>query len=873
MPNEPSQFDAFEDAPTGLLVVDRSGTVTRANGYACELFAKLGHATCPEGTRFVDVFREGCARVVRERIAAAIDGARVESTFAVFRASSARVELRFAASADSCVVSVADVSAAVEAEQRLAAHFTRTPLASIEWNLDRTARLWNPAAERIFGFTAEDAAERDLFPEIVAPESRASVDRVWEALLTATGGDAFTNTNVTRDGRTILCRWYNTPLRDADGNVVAVASLAEDITESEVAARRLRDSERRLQLVVDRLPVLVWALDHDHRPVFWNEHAQRVTGYTADEILHTPEGVRRIFPADARDIAAFASRDFDAVERPLPCADGGVRRVLWSNVATRAPVPGWAAWGVGIDVTELREARRAARESERRFREVFHAVELAGVLIDDRGVILDCNDAICRTLERERDELIGADWFDVSHQPHERASSREELNNAIRHGAYRRRTERRITSATGATRDLIWTRSLFRDADGRPVGACAFGLDVTDSRRAEAELERHREHLERLVEERTEELAESTRQLAEAERLASIGQLAAGIGHDINNILLPVRCHLDVIAESDEDPVSSAARAVSSGLDVLGRLARSLQAMNRDAPVPVERDGARSPLVDVESWWAEAGPLIARAVPHPLEFDYTIEAGLAPVMVDHHELTQVVLNLVINAVEAIDDEQAGRVHLDVSSEADSVAFAVTDNGRGMPEHVRRHARDPFFSTKARGMSTGLGLSIVHAVVTDAGGRLEFDTDPGSGTTACITLPGGTRVNANLGERKSDPAESASPAPSGVQALSAPIALVRVSDPRTRSLHEQFLLASGWRVADADRPPKEVDLLVTDDTKNTETPTAHHVMRVGNSPNLPYSESRDASAGLTELRALYSRLQPSSAQPGPEDSRE
>ncbi|MEM7755076.1 MAG: PAS domain S-box protein [Planctomycetota bacterium] len=853
--------DAFEAAPTGLVIVNAEGIIEHRNNTARALAKRLGPEGCGPGRSIAYAFPSPYAETVEIRIRDCLAARPAPPLRVPLRTTSVEVELRFSfVQSDRCVIAVIDVEGTDDAErrlrqneQRLAAHFTKTPLASIEWNIDRTARLWNPAAEAIFGYTAREAAEQDLFPALVAPESRSTVDRVWAALCSASGGEAVTNTNVTKDGRTILCRWYNTPLLDDRANVIGVASLAEDITERALAERRVRDSERRLQSIVDRLPVLVWALDDQHRPVFWNTHAESVSGLAADDVL-TPDGARRIFPADAGNLDALLDKDFDAVERPLPCSDGSVRRILWSNVATRCVVPGWAAWGVGIDVTELQQAKRAARESERRFREVFHAVELAGILLDADGRVLDCNQAMLNALEAERDDLVGHDWIRIGVPESERTRARNELADALSAGNYARRHERPIISRTGRTREMIWTRSLLRDADGRPVAACAFGLDVTDQRRAEVELAEHRDELERLVERRTAALQESTRQLARAEHLASVGQLAAGVGHDINNIIFPVRCHLDTLKRHNDTTVADAVNAASTGLSVLGQLAESLRKM--DADTPIDKSNSAEPTekpapTNLAEWWRQSRPLIDPAVPDSVAFETYLEPNLPLVRADANQLTQATLNIVLNAVEALDHDRPAKITLRITSEGKDVQIQVTDNGRGMTESMTRRVIEPFYTTKTRGISTGLGLSIVHAFAKASGGDFVIKSDPGTGTVVTLRL------------KTVDPDEQQQRFKNPTQHGTATrTAAIHIKDPRLQAIHRSVLEDLGWTVLPADASQtqqKHINLLVVDDREIHEIPPVSRVVRVVPDTYSKDPEAIDPRAGLAELRGIYSSL--------------
>jgi PAS domain S-box-containing protein len=135
-------------------------------------------------------------------------------------------------------------------QQRLLLHREHTPLAVIEWNTDFEVLSWNPAAQRIFGFTKEEVLGKHATKSVLPESARDAVDKVWNDLLENRGGERSTNENMTRDGRTILCEWYNTPLIDTDGTVIGVASTVDDITERTQAEQELKLHRNHLEAMV-----------------------------------------------------------------------------------------------------------------------------------------------------------------------------------------------------------------------------------------------------------------------------------------------------------------------------------------------------------------------------------------------------------------------------------------------------------------------------------------------------------------------------------------------------------------------------------------------------------------------------------------------
>lgn len=707
------------------------------------------------------------------------------------------------------VVSIADITARHTAEQgerqrqRLfAAHFERTPLAVIEWRPDRSVRSWNPSAERIFGFTFEEVECRDVFPLIVDPSSRSVVDRIWEQLISNTGGRSSINTNITKDGRLIQCRWHNTTLLDDAGRVIGVASLAEDITEHVRAQREISQARARLERVIHKIPVIVWAFDENLVPVLWNDHAERVTGFSADRIIGNPAVLELIYPDPkvraecVRNWAELDFGDYDDVERSVTCADGSVRRIMWSNIAARCPVPGWRAWGVGVDVTDRHEAFEALRESERRFRNIIQNVDLAGVIIDNNGRVLFANDFFLALIGADEDEIVGNPWRSAFQAGPERNGTHPDPGPVFDFSGFRPRVEGRIQTRAGGVRTIMWTQSLLHDTAGEVIGACALGMDVTDHRRIETELASHRQHLERLVEQKTHALSDSLRRLEDSERLASLGRLAAGLGHDLGNMLLPVRCHLDTLRDADLAPDErDALAAVRTGIEFLDHLGEGLALLSGDHSI--QAVSSKSQRFSLFDWWHEVLPLLREVVPQGIRLHSRFEAPLPDVRVPKHLLTRAAMNLLINAVEAI--TKAGytdawiEIHCQRGDVPDTVRLECHDSGPGMTPDVMRRALEPFYTTKTRGLSTGMGLSIVDGFARLVGGRFELSSPPGAGVVATLELPAERAEMSDF--------------------ASAPVVAVEINDPRISTLCVQLLEAMGCMIIDG-KQGTEADFTVS-----------------------------------------------------------
>jgi signal transduction histidine kinase len=296
---------------------------------------------------------------------------------------------------------------------------------------------------------------------------------------------------------------------------------------------------------------------------------------------------------------------------------------------------------------------------------------------------------------------------------------------------------------------------------------------------------RFREDLERQVRERTAELEATHLRLRMADRLSAIGTLAAGLGHDMNNVLLPVRCRLDALKAMElPERALEQLDGVRRSAEYLQQLADGLRLLALD-PEDAQASGEST---DLQQWWAQVGPLLSKAVHQPVRLESEIEGSLPPVALAGHRLTQALLNLIVNAAEAVQERiaqgEAALVRFRAMRGEDGlVHLTVEDNGRGMTEAVRRRAAEPFFTTKTRGLGTGLGLALVRGVVIEAGGELAIDSAPGEGTKITLRLPCGA-------------------SPAGPVA-DVGTAVIRIADPRSAAAVEHVLREAGYRTQRAD----------------------------------------------------------------------
>lgn len=314
-----------------------------------------------------------------------------------------------------------------------------------------------------------------------------------------------------------------------------------------------------------------------------------------------------------------------------------------------------------------------------------------------------------------------------------------------------------------------------------------------------------RARLQHLVTEQTRALATANLRLQFADRLAALGTLAAGLGHDMNNVLLPVRARLNAIEHAGITASAQAhLEAVRQSIAYLQHLSDALHFLALDPESADASDGDESSsLTDLNAWWRQVGSLLRKAVPKHVTVRVQFPASIPAIRIAPHWLTQAALNLIVNAGEAIPATKSAAtvwIRATTSDDGATVRLAVSDTGRGMSASTQRRAFDLFFTTKSRSMGTGLGLPLARKVAVRAGGDVELRSEPKRGTTATLILPAAVAL----------PALRAGGRPFRRQAR------ISVRQHRTAALLAQVLVSAHVTVvAGRTESPGNVDVWITE----------------------------------------------------------
>lgn len=363
----------------------------------------------------------------------------------------------------------------------------------------------------------------------------------------------------------------------------------------------------------------------------------------------------------------------------------------------------------------------------------------------------------------------------------------------------------------GTLRYLDFVYQPVQDADGRVSGIFVQGSDVTEQRSAQLELRRYQTELESLVSARTQELSSAHEALNRSQKLEAIGKLTGGVAHDFNNILQVISGNLQLLQVAL--PEGRATRYAASALQAVQRgakLSSQLLAYARRQPLqPVVINPARA-LADMDD-------MLRRVLGETVEIEMIKAGGQWSMAADPHQLENVLLNLAINARDAMPGGgkltiEIGNAMLDdqyVALEADIkagqyVVFAISDTGCGMAPDVLERACEPFFSTKPEGHGTGLGLSMAYGFVKQTGGHFKIYSEPGEGTTIKLYFPRSFEAEASLAPLQGG---AAAPATDGHETI-----LVVEDDLSVQATVVEMLGSMGYRVLKADNADSALGIL-------------------------------------------------------------
>jgi len=660
---------------------------------------------------------------------------------------------------------------------------------------------WNWGAECVYGYTKDEVLGRSI-AMLIPPEHLEELTDILDHVKRGERVRHFEAERVRKDGGRVFLSLTVSPIRDVSGRIVGASTIGRDITERKRGEAALRESEGRFAAFMTHLPAAAFVKDEAGRTLFANQYLQDLLSFRGWEGKATRSliagEVGQQMEEDDREALAHgplkfhetlvdshgASRTFETIKFPIPLG----KTALLGGIAT--------------DITERQGMETALREAEAKFRAMFlngpDALYLAtleeGKLIN----VSDINSPFEALFGYSRDEAVGKTSLELGlyANPADRARMVAKLKANGKVTEFETEGRRKSGELFPCSLSVV---TMMLGGEPRILGAIR---DITERKRAE------------------QEKTKLQLQLAQAQKMESVGRLAGGVAHDFNNLLTVINGYSKLLLRDLKkgDPLRDSLEEIHKAGERAKGLTRQLLAFSRKQILEPRR-------LDVNRVVAEMRPMLERLVGEDIEVRFALHAEGGTIHADPHQLEQVVMNLVVNARDAmpgagkllVETANAERDESYVRSHPEAragryVMLAVSDTGAGIDEETKHRIFEPFFTTKEVGKGTGLGLAMVQGIVAQSGGYVEVDSETGKGTTFKIYLPALTEAAAD------DSSPEVFPALGGKETV-----LVVEDQEEVRKYAAMVLKEYGYRVIPAENAGKALllcqrerfDLLLTD----------------------------------------------------------
>ena len=570
------------------------------------------------------------------------------------------------------------------------------------------------------------------FMDITHPEDRAMSADLADAARSG-NSDFFEMEKryLKKDGSTLWGRVRISAVSTASDNFRGWIGVIEDITEKRRTRRQIKWLLQAIEGTADGIGIA----DKQGKIIFLNRSIKKLAGFSLDE-LNRAGGPKALYKEWQTAKQALS----DAIAGKTWQGELTLVRKDQSTVpieATADPIFDDAGNIIGIigvhrDISERKAAERALRHSEEKYRQLYQQAPVMLHSVDPEGRIVEVNDQWLKTLGYRREEVIGQLALEFLSDESTQKARNEVFPRFYTEGIVKDVPFQMVTK-DGTLIDVLLTAFSKKDVDGNFVRNRVSILDITEHKRAE------------------EEKARLERKLIQTQRMEAIGRLAGGIAHDLNNLLSPILGYGELLLADTtaHDPRREMMEQVMKAGVGARDLVRQLLAFSR-------RQTLEYKPLDLNKILAGIAKLLRRTIREDIEIKIAQSPHIGPVMADIGQIEQVIMNLTVNAADAMPeggeltietapaelDESHAMPYEEVNPDA-YVMLAISDTGCGMDEETRAQIFEPFFSTKGK-QGTGLGLATVYGIVKQHRGNIWVESEPGAGTTFKVFLPVSTQ---------------------------------------------------------------------------------------------------------------------------------
>jgi two-component system cell cycle sensor histidine kinase/response regulator CckA len=610
--------------------------------------------------------------------------------------------------------------------KHLALSIDRMPLGYIVWDAQYRVLAWNPAAEKIFGWSLAEAQGKCV-NELMMPGADLPPDCMRRAAEQDSKTIETVCAGVNKLGKRVVCEWHNTPLREADGVFTGMISMVNDITDRDQTNRELRESRKFLQTIIDTEPECVKLLDVKSGLIMMNragldmiqaDSLEQVKGQFVCPLVASDH--QRAFMKLTEDV-------FEGKSSSLTFEMTGLRGRKLCLETHAVPLRNdkdeiIALLGITRDVTERKKTEEVLKQERDFTNAVLDTIRSIVLVLDREGRVVRFNRMCEEVSGYAAEEVLGKYVWDMLIPPDQMAEVKGVFKRLMA-GMFPNRHENYWVAKDGAHKLIAWSNTALVAADGSVEFVIATGSDMSDRKRLED-------------------------QLRQSQKMESIGTLAGGIAHDFNNILTAIIGYASLLQMKmrEGDPQRHSVEQILSSANRAATLTQGLLAYSRKQVLNAQPLNINEIIRKVEL-------LLRRLIGEDIELRTLLTEQDVTVLADAGQIEQVLMNLATNARDAMPDgghlyieteqevldEQSAGMH-EINKPGVYAVISITDSGTGMDEKTRGRIFDPFFTTKEVGKGTGLGLAMAYGIVKQHNGAIVVSSELGRGSTFKIYLP-------------------------------------------------------------------------------------------------------------------------------------
>ncbi|MHA1346452.1 MAG: ATP-binding protein [Candidatus Heimdallarchaeaceae archaeon] len=499
-------------------------------------------------------------------------------------------------------------------------------------------------------------------------------------------------------------------------------------------------SEELYKTTLKSIGDAVIAIDNEEKISFMNPVAESLTGWTVEEAISQP--LLEVFNIVNEETREFVENPFDVVMRTGVTVGLANHTVLIAKDGKEIPIADSGApikdregniIGVVLvfrDVTDERKAQQLVKEAQEYADSIIRTVRDPLIILDEDLRVISASHSFYQNFEVTSEETIGQLLYDLGNKQWDIPKLRELLKEILpKNTVFNDYEIEHNFKDLGQRTMFLNARRLYREANQTQMILLAIE-DVTERMKIEKELQLHRDNLENIVEERTKELQVVQERLIRKEKLAIVGQLASGISHELRNPLGVINNSAYYLQMKLED----ADEKIKKHLDILQKEITRSNTIITDLLTFAKVRSLE--LTDINVNTALTEVLVYSNIPENISVEKYFETDIPLVQLDAEQIHGAFLNLITNAVQAIED--SGKIVIKTAIVEDSIEIRITDTGVGIEEENLEIIFEPLYTTKAKGI--GLGLSIVKETISEHMGSIKVESKVGKGTTFTIRFP-------------------------------------------------------------------------------------------------------------------------------------